>query len=73
LFFAIEIAVVIASFFGEFDVVLKGTVAIWVFSFYNLEPLTVLSITSIMWILNFVLPAIIGSYFVLTFKPNFVK
>ena len=56
-----------------FDVVLKGTVAIWVFSFYNLEPLTILSITSIMWILNFVLPAIIGSYFVLTFKPNFVK
>ncbi|MEO9570089.1 MAG: hypothetical protein ABJH82_13320 [Polaribacter sp.] len=56
-----------------FDVVLKGTVAIWVFSFYNLEPLTILSITSIMWILNFVLPAIIGSYFVLTFKPNFAK
>ena len=56
-----------------FDAVLKGTVAIWVFSFYNLEPLTILSITSIMWILNFVLPAIIGSYFVLTFKPNFVK
>ncbi|WP_232457037.1 hypothetical protein [Polaribacter sp. SA4-12] len=56
-----------------FDVVLKGTVAIWVFSFYNIEPLTILSITSIMWILNFVLPAFIGSYFVLTFKPNFVK
>ena len=56
-----------------FDVVLKGTVAIWVFSFFNVEPLTILSITSIMWILNFVLPAIIGSYFVLTFKPNFTK
>lgn len=56
-----------------FDFVLKGTVAIWVFSFYNVLPLTILSITSIMWILNFVLPAIIGSYFVLTFKPNFVK
>lgn len=56
-----------------FDFVLKGTVAIWIFSFYNVQPLTILSITSIMWILNFVLPAIIGSYFVLTFKPNFVK
>ena len=52
---------------------LKGTVAIWIFSFYNVQPIIILSITSIMWLLNFVLPAIIGSYFVLTFKPNFVK
>lgn len=56
-----------------FDVVLKGTVAVFIFSFYNIQPIIILSITSIMWILNFVLPAIIGSYFVLTFKPNFVK
>ncbi|WP_237588448.1 hypothetical protein [Polaribacter sargassicola] len=56
-----------------FDVVLKSSVAIWVFSFFNAEPLTILSITTLMWILNFVLPAIIGCYFVLTFKPNFVK
>ena len=56
-----------------FDVVLKGSIAIWVFSYFNIEPLTILSITTIMWILNFVLPAIIGSYFVLTFKPNFTK
>ena len=56
-----------------FDFVLKGTVAIWIFSFYNVQPIIILSITSIMWLLNFVLPAIIGSYFVLTFKPNFVK
>jgi hypothetical protein len=26
-----------------------------------------------MWVLNFVIPAIIGSYFVITFKPNFIK
>ncbi|WP_235318298.1 flippase-like domain-containing protein [Polaribacter sp. Hel1_85] len=56
-----------------FDVVLKGSVAIWVFSYFNMQPLTILSITTFMWILNFVLPAIIGSYFVLTFKPNFTK
>jgi hypothetical protein len=56
-----------------FDFVLKGTVAVFIFSFYNIQPIIILSITSIMWILNFVLPAIIGSYFVLTFKPNFVK
>ncbi|WP_252191103.1 hypothetical protein [Polaribacter sp. Q13] len=56
-----------------FDVVLKGSVAIWVFSFFNIEPLIILSTTTLMWILNFVLPAIIGSYFVLTFKPSFAK
>ena len=56
-----------------FDVVLKGSVAIWIFSFFSIEPLIILSTTTLMWILNFVLPAIIGSYFVLTFKPNFTK
>ncbi len=53
-----------------FDVVLKGTVAIWIFSFLEVEPITILTITTLMWMLNFVLPAIIGSYFVLTFKPK---
>ena len=56
-----------------FDVILKGSVAIWIFSFLNIEPLIILSTTTLMWILNFVLPAIIGSYFVLTFKPNFTN
>jgi len=56
-----------------FDLLLKGSVAIWVFSFYTVNPLIILSTTTLMWILNFVLPAIVGSYFVLTFKPNFAK
>lgn len=53
-----------------FDVILKGTVAIWVFSFLGIEPMIILTITTLMWILNFVFPAIIGSYFVITFKPK---
>lgn len=56
-----------------FDIVLKSSVAIWVFSFFNANGLPILSITLSMWILNFVLPSIIGSYFVLTFnhaKPS---
>jgi len=56
-----------------FDVVLKGTVAVWVFSFFQVNELTILSIISIMWIFNFVFPAILGSYFVLTFKTTFAK
>jgi hypothetical protein len=56
-----------------FDVILKGTVAIWVFTYLNVAPITIVSITTIMWVFNFVLPSIIGSYFVLTFKPQFSK
>ncbi len=56
-----------------FDFVLKGSVAVWVFSFFTIHTLTILSITSLMWIFNFVFPTIIGSYFVLTFKPNLAK
>jgi len=73
---AITSMYLIASIFpmlSLLDVVLKGTVAIWIFYFYGVEPVTILSITTLMWIANFVFPAIIGSYFVLTFKPNLVK
>lgn len=52
-----------------FDIVLKSTVATWIFSHITTDIVSILCITMLMWILNFVLPAIIGSYFVLTFKP----
>ena len=51
-----------------FDVVIKGSVAVFVFSFLEINQLIILSIITIMWLLNFVLPSIIGSYFVLLFK-----
>ncbi|PWG06810.1 lysylphosphatidylglycerol synthase domain-containing protein [Polaribacter aquimarinus] len=56
-----------------FDIVLKSTVAIWVFSFLKVDILIVLNAVTLIWILNFAIPAVIGSYFVLTFKPNFTK
>ena len=56
-----------------FDAVLKGSVAVWIFSFFDILPIKILSITTLMWILNFVIPTIIGSYFVLTFKPIYNK
>jgi hypothetical protein len=52
-----------------FDVVVKGSVAIWLFGYLNLPELAILSVVSLMWILNFVLPSIVGSYFVLKFTP----
>jgi hypothetical protein len=53
-----------------FDVSLKGSVAIIVFSIFEIDSIQILSITTLMWLLNFVFPAIIGSYFVFQFNPE---
>ncbi len=65
------LASIIPSIF-IFDVVIKGSIAVFLFSLLGVSELVSLSIVTIMWILNFVLPSILGSYFVLRFKfPNF--
>ncbi len=51
-----------------FDWVIKGSIAVWLFSFVGINELTILTITTLMWILNFAIPALIGSIFVLNFK-----
>ena len=61
------LASIIPSIF-IFDVAIKGSVAVYLFSFVYINEVIILSITTIMWILNFVLPSIIGSYYVLRFK-----
>jgi len=50
------------------DWLIKGSVALWVFSFIGLNELIIVTITLLMWVLNFGLPALIGSYFVLNFN-----
>lgn len=53
-----------------FDVALKGSVSMFVFSWFgHISFAPILATVSLMWILNFALPAIVGSYFVLKFKP----
>tara|TARA_R110002049_G_scaffold305738_1_gene503141 strand:+ start:12660 stop:13580 length:921 start_codon:yes stop_codon:yes gene_type:complete len=54
-----------------FDVVIKGSVAVYLFSFLSIHEFTILSIITLMWLLNLVLPSIYGSYYVLRF--NFPK
>ncbi len=54
--------------FVIFDWLIKGSVAVSLFSFFGVNEILVLSVTSIMWILNFALPTVVGSYFVLTFN-----
>ncbi|MDX1828915.1 MAG: hypothetical protein R3342_05135 [Lutibacter sp.] len=51
-----------------FDWAIKGSVAIWLFSLVNLSVLTIVTVTTFMWILNFAIPAVLGSIFVLNFK-----
>jgi len=51
-----------------FDWVIKGSIAVWLFNFVGINELTIVTITTIMWVLNFVIPALLGSIFVLNFK-----
>lgn len=53
-----------------FDWAIKGSVAVWLFSFIGLNELTIVTITSFMWVLNFAIPAIFGTIFVLNFKTK---
>ncbi len=51
-----------------FDVVVKGSVAVYVFGYLGINELTVLCAVTLMWILNFVLPSVFGSFHVLNFN-----
>ncbi|WP_456376100.1 hypothetical protein [Lutibacter sp.] len=51
-----------------FDWAIKGSVAVFIFSFIEINELTIITITTIMWLLNFAIPALFGSIFVLNFK-----
>jgi hypothetical protein len=62
------LASVIPSFF-IFDVAIKGGVALWLFSHTTIGEFPVLCTVLAMWLLNFGIPALIGSYFVARFKP----
>lgn len=53
-----------------FDVVVKGGVALWLFSLTGMPELIILSTIFAMWLLNFVIPAAIGSIYVVGYKPS---
>jgi hypothetical protein len=51
-----------------FDVVVKGSIAVYLFSIIDINELTILCIVTLMWLLNFVLPSVFGSFFILNFN-----
>ncbi len=59
--------------FVLFDWLVKGSVAVTVFSRFGVDDILVLSITSLMWILNFGLPSILGSFYVILFRKPALK
>lgn len=68
--FAMYLLVSIIPSLFIFDVVVRGGVAVWLFSLAGVSELPVLSAVFCMWILNFVLPAIWGSFYVISYKPT---
>ena len=56
--------------FQFLDFAVKGSVAIFFFGKLGVNDWIVVFISTLMWFLNVVLPVVIGSYFVLTFKTN---
>lgn len=63
----------IASFipgFVIFDFIIKGSVAVTLFGLFQVDEIVIITVTTIMWLLNFALPALLGSYFVLIFKTH---
>jgi hypothetical protein len=63
------IASVLPTFFF-LDVAIKGGAAIWLFAFAGVGEIPVLCVVTSMWLLNFVFPAIWGSFYVAKFKIN---
>lgn len=78
----IEISIALATIFTVYllasilpsihlmDVAIKGSVALFLFSKLGVEDWKTLTVTSLMWLFNLVLPVILGSYFVIRFKPK---
>ena len=51
-----------------FDISIRGGGAIFVFSMYNIESISIFTVFLIVWLISIVLPVIIGLYFLLTHK-----
>ena len=53
-----------------FDALIKGGFAVWVFGFLRVPQIVVLTVVLTVWILNFGLPGLAGSYYVLKYKKT---
>lgn len=56
--------------FQFLDFAVKGSVGVYFFGLLGINEWIVIFITTLMWFLNVVVPVVIGSYFVLKYKPK---
>jgi hypothetical protein len=69
----VAIVYLLASFlpsFQLFDFAVKGSVALYFFGKYNINEWIIIFVSTMMWFLNIVIPVILGSFYVLNFKPK---
>jgi len=52
------------------DWLIKGSAAIFAFGFLKISALLVLQVSLLMWLFNFALPAVMGSFYIVKFKVN---
>ena len=52
------------------DVAIKGSVALFLFGKLGIPEWKMITITSVMWLFNLVIPVVIGSFFVMKYQPN---
>ena len=56
--------------FQVIDFALKGSVAIYLFGFFDVDSWIVTVVAALIWLLNLVIPISIGSIFLLLFNPK---
>ena len=69
LIFSMYLLVSILPTLFIFDVVIRGGVAVWLFSFAGISELVVLPSVLAMWFFIFVLPSLLGSFYIVTYQP----
>ena len=62
------LVVSILPMFLIFDVIVRGSIAVWLLSIININETVIITTVFTMWLLNFILPAIFGSIYVINFK-----
>lgn len=59
--------------FQFLDFAVKGSVALFFFGKLGVDDWTVVFISTLMWLMNVVVPVLLGSYFILIFKPQWAS
>lgn len=62
------LVVSILPMFLILDVIVRGSIAVWLLSFLNINETVIITTVFTTWLLNFIFPAIFGSIYVLKFK-----